>query len=75
MVATGRAMNGADGFILRCPQGYDDEVVALPDGWRLLKSRSPPLVIAGSEPVPALDRQRHGVKITPVGVEVLEVDE
>ena len=29
----------------------------------------------GLEPVPALDRKRHGVKITVIGVEVLEVDE
>src|SRR5690242_20001716 len=28
-----------------------------------------------SEPVPAFDRKRHRVKITPVGVEVLEIDE
>src|SRR3974390_2995513 len=31
--------------------------------------------IIGSEPVPTLDRERHGVKIAPVGVEVLEVEE
>ena len=29
----------------------------------------------GSEPVPAFDGKRHGVKITPVGVEVLEINE
>ena len=29
----------------------------------------------GSEPVPALDGKRHCVKITPVGVAVLKVDE
>src|SRR6267378_2854759 len=29
----------------------------------------------GSKPVPALDKKRHGVKISPVGVAVLEVDE
>ena len=29
----------------------------------------------GSEPVTALDIERHGVKITPVGVEILQVDE
>jgi len=28
----------------------------------------------GLEPVPALDRKGYGVKITPVGVEVLEVE-
>ena len=27
------------------------------------------------EPVPALDRKRHAVKITPVRVQVLKVDE
>jgi hypothetical protein len=31
--------------------------------------------VRGSEPVSALDVERHGVKITPVRVEVLEVHE
>jgi hypothetical protein len=31
--------------------------------------------LRGSEPVAALDAERPGVKITQVGVEVLEVDE
>jgi hypothetical protein len=40
------------------------------------QSRHPRLPLSrGSEPVPALDWKRHGVKIPPVGVEVLQVDE
>jgi hypothetical protein len=31
--------------------------------------------LRGSEPVSALDAERHGVKITPVGIEVLQVEE
>jgi hypothetical protein len=33
------------------------------------------LSVRGSEPIAALDVERHGVKITPVGVEVLQVHE
>ena len=36
------------------------------------RSLSPPCDL---EPVPALDRKRHAVKITPVRVQVLKVDE
>src|SRR5262249_17852517 len=40
------------------------------------RGRHPRLPLSrGSEPVPALDWESHGVKIPPVGVEVLQVDE
>jgi hypothetical protein len=52
-------------------RGLERVIIAPRDGRRLRCN----CWARGSEPVPALDWKRHGVKITLVGVEVLEVDE